>query len=201
MATETGKSSNRPDDPPSEASRNKRAASGPEPSGLVAFTLDVGSGRIVKVESVEPGGGDRRELSAEQALQLATRSGTTLEDVLERTFEAGISSVLDDASFDEAEGEGEAETEAESDLRRAILRPMMERSAARHLLKREVLGRAILGTLIEDALASKTSAPKPSPSKTSTPSASATAPKPSPSASRPAGGSRSSRQPPRGRPH
>lgn len=201
MATETGKSSNKPGEPPSEASRNKRAASDPEPSGLIAFTLDVRSGRIVKVESVDPGG-DRRELSAEQALHLATRSGSTLEDVLERAFEAGISSVLDDASLDEAE----SETEEESDLRRAILRPMMERSAARHLLKREVLGRAILGTLIEDALAAKTSASKPSTSKTSTPSASATAPKPSPSAARPAAGgtrssSSSSRQPPRGRPH
>jgi hypothetical protein len=166
----------------SGAGRAKRAASGPELSAdLISFTIDVKSGRIAMVETVDPSG-DRHELSAAETSRIARQRLSTLEDILERTFEAGISSVLDNAPLEEPE----AESEEESKLRRLILRPMIERSAARHLLKREVLGRAILGTLIQDAAASQTTA--------STPPKAARAPsRPTASASR--------RPPPRGRPH
>ena len=185
MPAESEKNPRKPGEPSGETSRARRTTSGPELSAeLVSFTIEVKSGRIAKVEAVDPSG-DRHELSPEEALQLATQRVSTLEDILERAFEAGISSVLDEAPLEEAEAETEeAETEEESRLRRLILRPMIERSAARHLLKREVLGRAILATLIQDAVASQTSESKAAPSP-SRPSA--------------AGGGR--RPPPRGRPH
>lgn len=182
MPAESERHPRKSGEPSRETPGSKRTTSGPELSaGLVSFTIDVKSGRIVKLETVGPGG-ERRELSAEETLRLAPRRESTLEDVLERTFEAGINSVLDGASLEE---EAEGETEEESRLRRLILRPMIERSAAGRLLKREVLGRAIIGTLIQDAVASQSSA---------------SAPKAAPSPSRPAGGG-TRRQPPRGRPH
>jgi len=163
---------------PSDTSRTKRTSSGPELStDLVSFTLDLKSGRIAKVEAADPSG-ERHELSTEERLRLAKRRVSTLEDLLEQAFEAGIGSVLDEAPLEDAE----AVSEEEAKLRRLILRPMIERSAARHLLKREVLGRAILGTLIQDAVTLQTSA-----------SAKA-------APSRPAAGP-ARRQPPRGRPH
>jgi hypothetical protein len=165
----------------SGAGRAKRAASGPELSAdLISFTINVKSGRIAMVETVDPSG-DRHELTAEETSRIARQRVSTLEDILERAFEAGISSVLDNAPLEEPE----AESEEESKLRRLILRPMIERSAARHLLKREVLGRAILGTLIQDAAASRTTA--------SAPKAARAPSRPTASASR--------RPPPRGRPH
>jgi hypothetical protein len=180
MPAESEKNPRKSGEPSGEASRARRTTSGPELSAeLVSFTIDVKSGRIAKVEAVDPSG-DHRELSEAETLRLASQRVATLEDVLERAFEAGISSVLDEAPIEEAE----AETEEETRLRRLILRPMIERSAARHLLKREVLGRAILGTLIENAVASQTFESKAAPSP-SRPSA--------------AGGGR--RPPPRGRPH
>lgn len=164
----------------SGSTRGRRDSSGPELSAdLVSFTIDMKSGRIARIEAVDPSG-ERHELSGQETSRLARQRLSTLEDILERAFEAGISSVLDNAPLEEAE----AESEEESKLRRLILRPMIERSAARHLLKREVLGRAILGTLIQDAAASQTTE---------------TAPKAARAPSRPAGGPR--RQPPRGRPH
>lgn len=174
-----------------ETSGAKRTTSGSELStDLVSFTIDVKSGRIVKLEAVAAGGA-RRELSANETVRLAQR-GSTLEDVLERTFEAGITSVLDGAALDEAE----TETEDELKLRRLILRPMIEKSAAGRLMKREVLGRAILGTLIKDAMAAQAS---PSRSTSSTSSASASSSKAAPPPSRSASSSR--RQTPRGKPH
>lgn len=180
---------------PDETSGAKRTTSGSELStDLVSFTIDVKSGRIVKLEAVAAGGA-RRELSANETVRLAQR-GSTLEDVLERTFEAGITSVLDGAALDE----GETETEDELKLRRLILRPMIEKSAAGRLMKRDVLGRAILGTLIKDAMAAQAS-PSRSTSSTSSASASASASssKAAPPPSRSASSSR--RQTPRGKPH
>ena len=86
------------DEPSGDAPKAKRTTSGPELSAdLVSFTIDVKSGRIAKVEAVDPSG-DRHALSEEEALRLATRHVATLEDVLERAFEAGISAVLGDTS-------------------------------------------------------------------------------------------------------
>jgi hypothetical protein len=192
MPAESERYSKKSGDHSDDASKAKRETSGPGVSAeQISFTLDVKSGRIVKLEALGASG-ERVQLSPEEMLRLTPPRGSTLEDVLERTFEAGISSVLDGEAIEEVE----AETDDELKLRRLILRPMIERSAVGRLMKREVLGRAILGTLIRDAAASQSAKPKPAP-------ASASASAPSPKAASPSRSTSSSsrRSPPRGRPH
>jgi hypothetical protein len=118
----------------------------------LAFTIDTQTGDIVKLERLDSNGA-RHELSESEKAQLvrARDAGVIgLEEFLEQAFEAGIACVLgDDDSPDLA-----SETEADTELRRVLLTPLMESSHARRLLRREVLGRAILGTLIKHAMQS-----------------------------------------------
>lgn len=115
---------------------------------LVSLTIDAATGRIVKVEGMD-GDGVRRELSDDERARLAeTDAGATLQGVVEQAFEAGIAFVLGDRA-DEAEEPSETDDDAE--LSRMLLRSMIERSAAKRLMKHEILGRAIVGTLIEQA--------------------------------------------------
>jgi hypothetical protein len=143
------KSSEAPREAPREASASKPTASGQEPGGgLVTFTIDTASGEIVKLEMVD-GSGARREPTAEEHKALVRKAGgATLEDILERTFEAGIASVLGDGAEDEEEAR--QETEADALIRHMILAPMIERSVVRRLMRREVLSRAVLATLVQD---------------------------------------------------
>lgn len=138
----------KPSEPSRESPRAKSTAPGPEPSagaGLISLTIDPRSGRIVKMEAIDESGA-HHELTREEKAALAKRNGkSSLEDVVERAFEAGISSVL----YDDFE-EHEPESEEDIQLRRLILRPMIERSPAGRLMKREVLHQAIVGTLIRE---------------------------------------------------
>jgi hypothetical protein len=115
----------------------------------LAFTLDASTGEIVKIENVDSAG-HRREISMTERQDLAKeRPGGGVEVLLERAFEAGIASLLDD-------GDGkddESETEDEAGVRRILLKPLMERTFARGL-QREVLRRAIVQSLIQDIISS-----------------------------------------------
>ncbi len=114
---------------------------------LVAFTVDAGSGRIVAVERVDATG-SRRELSDEEKSRFASDdSRKTLERVVEEAFEAGIDCVLG-RDFAEADRPEAAE---DAELSRALLRSLIDHSAAKRLMQREALGRAIVATLIERA--------------------------------------------------
>jgi hypothetical protein len=139
------------DEPVAESPEAKSFASGPEPlvmPGRISFTIDTASGRMVTVEALDDAGA-RRELTAEEKSGLVkAEAEDTLEDILERTFEAGITSVLGEDGEDE-----EIESEDGASLRHLILRPMIARSAAKRYLKREVLSKAILGALIQDIAA------------------------------------------------
>jgi len=118
---------------------------------LVAFTIDAGTGRTVKVEGVDASGA-RHELSgAEEASLAKTGTGATLESVVEQAFEAGVSCLLGEAADEEAT----PESEEEAVLCRKLLRSLIGRSAARSLVRRDVLRRAIVRTLIEDAAGSR----------------------------------------------
>jgi hypothetical protein len=139
--------------------RRSKAAPGkpeqPESADLVAFTVEAATGRIVKIERVDSTG-ERRELSEEEWARLAkSNAKATLERVVEQAFEAGIDSVLGE----EAE---ERESNEDAELSRALLRSLIERSAAKRLMQRDVLSRAIVGTLIEQAAAGR-AAPSESP--------------------------------------
>jgi hypothetical protein len=136
------------DEPVAESPEAKSFASGPEPVvkvDRISFTIDTVSGRMLTVEAVDDAG-VRRDLTAEEKIGLAkAEPKDSLEDILEKTFEAGITSVLGEDGEEE-----EVESEDGANLRHLILRPMIARSAAKRFLKREVLSKAILGALIQD---------------------------------------------------
>jgi hypothetical protein len=121
----------------------------------LAFTLDLKTGQIIRVEGVDADD-ERRELSETEMADL--RSGlrqTRIETLLEEAFEAGITCVLGGGDPDEP-----PETADDADLRQIILKPLMHDSAAARLLKSEVLNQAIVETLIEHAFTARRASPK-----------------------------------------
>ena len=130
------------------AAQSAKAGSAPKsPPKLITATIDAATGKIVDVRSA-----DDAQLSIKNG-------GATLEDLFEQAFEAGIACVLGE----EAGGADAKDSKADAALRRQILRPMIEHSAARRLMRQEVLGRAIVGTLIQQAGANGASSPPASP--------------------------------------
>ena len=126
-------------------------------SQRLAFTLDGSTGEIIKIENVDSAG-QRRELSKTERQDLAKESGGVgVEGLLERAFEAGIASLLDD----EDTKEDESETEDEAGVRRILLQHLMERNFAARALRREVLRQAIVQTLIQDVIGSGESESEP----------------------------------------
>jgi hypothetical protein len=133
-----------------EARRSKTTAAEPAANAdLVSVTIEPASGRLVKVERVDAAG-VRHELSKEDRARLAgPEAKATLQSVLEQAFEAGIECVLGDSGLKEA-----AESQEDAELSRVLLRALFERSGAGRLMQGEVLNRAIVGALIEDAATS-----------------------------------------------
>jgi hypothetical protein len=104
----------------------------------------VATGAVISVERVEPGGA-REALSDEDAQRLAGAGRDTMEAIVERAFEAGIACVLGQ-DVDESDDAGD-----DPPLARLLLEPLIDRSAARRLMRREVLDRAALTSLIRHA--------------------------------------------------
>lgn len=118
--------------------------------GLITATIEAATGKIVDIRSVDEAG-EPIELTTDRRARLSEQLGeTTLEDLFERAFEAGIACVLGDDTEVDADAD---ESEEEAALRHEILQPMIEHSAARRLIQQDVLGRAIVGTLIRKAAA------------------------------------------------
>ena len=121
-------------------------------TGFLAFTIDPRTARIVKLEALDDTGA-RHELSREEKAGLVRQRGDgerTLEQVVERAFEAGIACVLDG----ETEPDERDERLEDVELTHRLLMPLIEHSAAKNLIARNVLDRAMLDTLIEHATAS-----------------------------------------------
>ena len=117
---------------------------------LFALTIDAANGRVVSLERVDSTGA-RHDLSAEDKAGLAkTQAGATFKLLVEQAFEAGIECVLGEDGDKEP-----AESKADSELSRLLLRSLVEHSRARHLIKSEVLDRAIVRTLIGHAATSE----------------------------------------------
>jgi hypothetical protein len=113
----------------------------------VTVTIHAKTGQIVKIEGVN-GSGAHHELSDEEKASLANETGkTTLEAMIEQAFEAGIACVLGD----EADEDDPLGSEKDEKLRRLLLLPLIEGSAAKRLMRRDVLSRAILKSLIDHA--------------------------------------------------
>ena len=133
----------------------KSTATGPSASrpGHFALTFDASTGNVITFESVDPTG-RRHKLSKSEKVDLAKAkesNGPSLEALLESAFEAGIACVLGDDRQGKA---AERETKDDEDLRRILLKPLIEESSAAQLMRREVLRQAIVQTLIEDAIKS-----------------------------------------------
>jgi hypothetical protein len=119
---------------------------GESASRFFSFTIDAETAQIVKFESLDAAG-TRHEVTEDEKASFTKESTEEgLEDALEQAFEAGIACVLGESTVEQA---GESEEDAE--LRHMLLTPLIEHSAARHLLGREALRRIILDTLIQHA--------------------------------------------------
>jgi hypothetical protein len=134
--------------------RRKPGVAKPEANpDLVALTLDAANGRIVKVERIDASGA-HHEISGDDGARLVTSKVTaTLEQVVERAFQAGIDCVLGSDEDEEPGVEAEAEPEEDAELSRLLLRSLIQRSAARKLIARDTLREVIVGNLVEQAAA------------------------------------------------
>ena len=74
-----------------------------------------------------------------------------MEAIIEQAFEAGIAYVLGD----EGDEDDPMESEKDANLRHLLLRPLIENSAAKRLIRRDVLSRAILKSLIDHTTGSQ----------------------------------------------
>ena len=140
---------NKPRTPGKKGSGPKSSARTSEPvpdnSDLVTVTLHAKTGQIVKIERVN-GPREHHELSDKEKADLAKESGkATLETIVEQAFEAGLAYGLGD----EGDEDDPMESENDTNLRHLLLRPLIENSAAKRLMRRDVLSRAILKTLID----------------------------------------------------
>jgi hypothetical protein len=119
-------------------------------SDLLTVTFHTKTGQIVKIEGVT-GSGAHHELSDDEKAILEKQMGkATLEAIVEQAFEAGIACALGDEA-DEGDEDEPPESEKDTNLRYLLLRPLVDNSAAKRLLRRDVLNRAIVKTLIHHA--------------------------------------------------
>ena len=118
---------------------------------LLTVTIHAKTGQIVKIEGVDSAG-RHHELSDEEKTNLAReKSKATLEDIIEQAFEAGIACVLGD----EDGKDDSPESAKDADLRRLLVRPLIEDGAAKRLMQRGILNRAMLTTLIQNSTSSR----------------------------------------------
>ena len=138
-----------------EGPGSKSSTPSEQTAGLIAFTIDIATGQLAKLEKVD-GAGARQELSSEEKVRLKQQSADTIEALIEQAFEAGIACVLGGR----ADEKDPLESEDDARLRELLLRPLIEHSSVVRLMTREVLSRAILGTLIQRAIGSGDPAPE-----------------------------------------
>lgn len=112
------------------------------------FTIDADNAEIVKVERLGQRG-ERRELSEEDKTKLLQgQSDDRLEDMLERTFEAGIACALGNETADA----GKPETDEDAELRHLLLARLIEHSDVPQILRSGALTRGFLGALIQHSI-------------------------------------------------
>ena len=146
-----------PADQPGFGKRPQRSAAAAPQSAepLVVVTLKAGDGSILKIEAVDPGGARHEMSAAEAARLLGDRPKATMEGLVHEAFEAGIAYVLDDKAGEAAADDASDESKEDTVLHDELLDALIERSAAKRLLQREVLNSALLGTIISEACATE----------------------------------------------
>lgn len=143
----------------SRKGRRQGAPASPSPQvprpDRFAVTLDAKTGEIIQIEGIDATG-TRHELSKDERISLAQGNGQArLEELLEQVFEAGIACVLGG----EDEPDEAKEVKEDADLRRILLKPLIEESPAARLMRRDVLNRAIVETLLHHSLKSRSHGP------------------------------------------
>jgi len=145
--------------PSSERKQQKPSATPPE---LFTITFDAGTGKVIKFERIDANG-VRQDLSeSDRTLLAAEKNEARLGSIIEQVFEAGIACVLGGRT--NLNDEGESEEEAE--LRRLLLRQLIEHSPAARYMQRDVMSRAALQTLIQANLTQHPSRTTQRPSRT-----------------------------------
>lgn len=126
------------------SSEQKQKPSARQPE-LFTITFDVGTGEVVRFERIDADG-VRQDLSESDRARLAAQENEgRLGGIVEQAFEAGISCVLGGkANLDD-----ERESEEEAELRRLLLRQLIEHSPAARYMHRDAMSRAALQTLIQ----------------------------------------------------
>jgi hypothetical protein len=135
---------------PSKGAKRPTAARSEADNAVVVVTLKVSDGSIQKVEAVEPGGARHDLTAAEVEALRAERSNATVAGLVHQAFEAGIACILDDMHNGAAD-EASDESREDAMLHDELLGALIEQSPARRLLRREVLNRALLGTIFSEA--------------------------------------------------
>ena len=141
--------------PTRNASGKARTDKGPKSSSHSsdqwALTIDAKTGHIVKIESVDSRGA-HHELSDKEKANLAKeKSKATVEAIIEQAFEAGVACGL---GYVDGE-EDPPESAKDAEVRRLLLRPLIEDSAAKRLMQRDILSQAILATLIQNSTSAR----------------------------------------------
>jgi hypothetical protein len=124
-------------------------------SDLLTLTIDAKTGHIVKIESVDSTGAHHELSDEEKASLVKERSKATVEAIIEQAFEAGVACVLGGTDGEDDLEDDLSESAKDADLRRLLLRPLIEESAAKRLMQRDTLNRAILATLIQNSTSSR----------------------------------------------
>jgi hypothetical protein len=118
------------------------------PTGeALAFTLDGGTGQVLKLQIIDPAGVSRDLSKADVAEFAKRRTGPGVAALLEDAFEAGVASLLD---ADLGGEDGPTLDPDEASVRETLLHSLMEGSGAARALRRPTLRKAILQTLFED---------------------------------------------------
>jgi hypothetical protein len=153
IASESAAGKRGPPDKKGSGTKSSGHTSEPLPSpDVLAVTINVKTGQVIEIEGVN-GSGAHKKLSDEEKARLARETGkATLEAIIEEAFEAGIACVLGD----EPHEYDPPDSEEDANLRHLLLRPLLEASAAKRLMRRDVLSRAFLKTLIHHAPGSRT---------------------------------------------
>lgn len=112
---------------------------------LLVFTIDAKSGQIVKFESVDDAGVNHPVSKTDWLDMVKQGKDTDVEKLLEDAFEAGIACGVGDESAPQEE----FDSEEDAHLRRMLLKPLFERSAAASLAHHPTLRHAVLQSLIQ----------------------------------------------------
>jgi hypothetical protein len=144
-----------PDDTKRESStgserKQKTSAAKPE---LFTITFDAKTGEVVKFERIDANGAYQELSETDRTRLAAEKNEGRLGGIVEQAFEAGIACVLGGRAYQD----DERESKEEAELRRLLLRQLIEHSPAARYMQREVMSRAALQALIQANLARRPS--------------------------------------------